>query len=97
MASEYQLLNDTTAVLRRIDDAYIPDDPVNRDRAGYNLWLADGNAPDPAPLPPEPPPPEPLTLSAHPEGPMDAVTKEYVDRAFADLYARMATPLPAKT
>jgi len=88
--AEYQLLNDTGTVLRRIDEAYIPDDPANRDRAEYNSWLADGNVPDPAPLPPEPPPPAPLELDAPPEGPMDAATKGYVDSEVAAMSARIS-------
>ena len=88
--AEYQLLNDTATVLRRIDSAYIPDDPANRDRAEYSAWVADGGVPDPAPLPPEPPPPEPLELDAPPEGPMDAATKGYVDTELAAVTARLS-------
>lgn len=63
--AEYQQLMDpmtqqlSGTVLRRIDTAYIPDDPANRDRAEYSAWLAEGNVPDPPDPLPEPPEPVP--------------------------------------
>ena len=65
MAAEYQQLMDPTTqqisgtVLRRVDSAYIPDDPANRDRQEFDAWVAEGNTPDPPdplPTPPEPVP-----------------------------------------
>jgi hypothetical protein len=89
--AEYQLIANSTSVLRRADNAFIPDDPANADFQRYTQWLDAGNTPDPPDPLPEPPPPAPLQLDAHPEGPMDAVTKLYVDTAFAELYARIGT------
>jgi hypothetical protein len=89
--AEYQLLNDTTTVLRREDNAYVPDDPANRDRQIYNAWLDDGNVPDPAPEPPEPPPPAPLELPpVMPTEPDHAAPKGYVDMEVAKMGAEIA-------
>lgn len=93
--AEYQLIADSTTVLRTIDSAYIPDDPANRDRAEYNQWLAEGNVPDPAPAPPEPPPPEPVQLPAQPEAPMDAATKSYVDFSLIEMVTFLADRIAA--
>lgn len=40
-------LTDSEIVVRTIDGAFIPADPLNRDRIDYEAWLADGNEPDP--------------------------------------------------
>jgi hypothetical protein len=93
--AEYQQLNDpitgtiSTTILRVADQAHIPDDPANRDRQAFDAWCAEGNVPDPpAPLE-DPPPPQPLTLEAHPEDPMDAATKAYVDTEVGKLRAQL--------
>ena len=55
-------LTDSEVVVRTIDGAFIPNDPLNRDRIDYEAWLADGNEPDPY----EPPvvvEPVPATIS----------------------------------
>jgi hypothetical protein len=48
----YQLI-DLPNFIARIDGEglirYIPNDPANRDWQEYQLWLADGNEPLPAP------------------------------------------------
>ena len=44
--AEYQLTA-TDVVIRTEDNASIPNDPANRDRAEYEQWLADGGVPDP--------------------------------------------------
>jgi len=90
MAAEYQLLNNSDTVLRVLDQAYIPDDPANRDRQTYDQWLADGGVPDPAPLPPEPPPPVPVDLPlVMPTEPQQAAPKAYVDTEVAKVTARI--------
>lgn len=49
-------LTQTTSILRIADNAYIPDDPANRDYRDYLKWVAEGNTPEPAdPLPPPAP------------------------------------------
>lgn len=50
-------LTDTDVVVRNADNAWIPNDPANRDRQDYQSWLAAGGVPDPY-VPPPPPVPE---------------------------------------
>jgi hypothetical protein len=54
--ADYQLTA-TDIVIRVADQANIPNDPDNRDRAEYEQWLADGGMPDPY-VEPEPVPPQ---------------------------------------
>jgi hypothetical protein len=49
--ADYQL-TDTDVVIRTVDQAFIPNDPDNRDRVEYEAWLADGGVPDPYVAPP---------------------------------------------
>jgi hypothetical protein len=46
----YQLTQGDT-ILRLTDNAFIPNDPGNRDYAAYLAWLEEGNTPLPAPVP----------------------------------------------
>lgn len=59
--TEYQLTATDSIVTRAADQAYIPNDPANRDWQEYQQWLEDGGVPDPyvAPPPPPTPPPSP--------------------------------------
>lgn len=63
--ADYQQLNDpmtgqiSGTVRRRADNAFIPDDPANRDRQTYLQWLDEGNVPDEPDPPPDPGPPTP--------------------------------------
>ena len=53
----YQLTA-SDSILRLTDNAFIPNDPGNRDFADYTAWLEAGNTPSPASIPE---PPVPLT------------------------------------
>lgn len=53
--AEYRL-TDTDVVVRVVDNAYIPNDPVNKDRIDYETWLSNGGVPDPYIPPPTPVP-----------------------------------------
>lgn len=84
----------SATILRVIDMAYIPNDPGNRDRREYEVWLAAGNTPDPPDPLPDLPPPGPLELAADPTDAMHAATKGYVDREVSR--ATGGITLPAK-
>lgn len=47
----YQLIKDSISVKRLSDSACIPKSDENRDWNEYQLWLAEGNTPEPVPAP----------------------------------------------
>jgi hypothetical protein len=51
----YTLSYNPDLVVRDEDQAYIPNDPANRDYQAYQAWLVEGNEPNPAPGIPTPP------------------------------------------
>jgi hypothetical protein len=64
--ADYRLTAFYDDVIRTADDAYIPNDPLNRDWVEYQDWLAEGGVPDPyVPLTPPAPPPEDVVLYDH--------------------------------
>ena len=60
MTYTYKLINDpilvklgasdteSSVILRKEDNAFIPKDPENRDSQEYLTWVADGNTPEAA-------------------------------------------------
>jgi hypothetical protein len=49
MSALYQLTNNVNVILNTQTGAFVPVDPGNRDYQAYEVWLAAGNLPDPAP------------------------------------------------
>ena len=48
----YALTQNANTIRRTADNAFVPNDPANRDYAEYLAWLATpGNVPDPLPTP----------------------------------------------
>lgn len=47
----YQLIKDSTSIKRLSDGACIPESEGNRDWQEYQLWLAEGNTPEPVDQP----------------------------------------------
>jgi hypothetical protein len=94
MAADYQLTA-TDVVIRNADEAHIPNDPANRDRAEYEQWLADGGVPDPY-VPPESvprePQPETTVLYDH-ENRLRAIEGE-PPLTLMDFIAKMTKPPP---
>lgn len=86
----YQLLLGSDTVKRLPDNAFIPNDPANRDRQAYEEWLAAGNHPLDPELPPRPEPtPVEVMRVADPEGAFDAVNQRTLDARMAEMYKRL--------
>jgi hypothetical protein len=49
--SDYKLIYNSNNVIRNTEPALIPADPGNRDWQIYQVWLSEGNIPDPADTP----------------------------------------------
>jgi hypothetical protein len=47
----YKLTNSLSIIIRITDGACIPADPLNVDYAAYQVWLGNGNTPEPADVP----------------------------------------------
>lgn len=45
--ADYQLTATDATVIRTADQAYIPNEPANRDWIEYQKWLEAGGVPDP--------------------------------------------------
>ena len=56
MSTPMYQLTPSTSIIRTSDNAFIPNDPGNRDYADFLAWEAEGNTPLPAPAPPAPGP-----------------------------------------
>lgn len=48
--ADYQLTQNASTVIRSLDMAYIPDDPLNPDWIEYQQWVAGGGVPDQPPV-----------------------------------------------
>jgi hypothetical protein len=56
IGTELYQLTSSTSIIRLSDNAFIPNDPGNRDYADFLAWKAEGNTPLPAPAPAPPGP-----------------------------------------
>ena len=100
----YQTLAPPATGVRRVsDNAFIPDDPQNRDWQAYQAWLKAGGVPNPAPPPPPPIVPQSvmmwqLQMVLTQEGQIAAVNAAVAkaaatDPVIAGLWASLALPI----
>ena len=59
--ADYALTANEHTILRTADQAFIPDDPANRDYQEYLAWQAAGGVPEPYAAPPAPAPEPTIT------------------------------------
>ena len=73
-----------SGVQRPEDGACIPDCVGNRDWDEYQIWLTDGNTPDPMDLPPEPTRDENVSRDILEAWPIEKQVEALVDNAAGD-------------
>jgi hypothetical protein len=92
--AEYQLTATDENVIRTIDQAWIPNDPLNRDWQAYQAWLDEGGVPDPYVPPPNVPPTDALAEAERANARLDAGVDAVVSTVVKAPRTPRADPLP---